>query len=352
MKESTSWAGKRLREPQESKTGIQQEGERFMQLAEYVPSRPNPLWRLAKQMGITHAVGPLPWEVKGSEKPWDFMPLLHMKQRFADFGLELAVIESMPPSNHIKLGTPGRDEEIEVFKQLIRNMGAAGIPVLCYNFMAQFNWLRTSTTTPSRGGALVTSYDHSLMKHAPLTEAGIVSEEKLWANLRYFMEQIVPEAEKANVKLALHPDDPPVSPIRGIARILRNADALQQAIDLVPSPNNGITLCQGTLAAAGDEIPAAIRRFAKQEKLFFVHFRDVRGTAEKFEETFHDDGQTDMFEAMKTYYEVGFQGPARPDHVPTMEGEKNENPGYELLGRLYGVGYIKGLMEAAAKGNQ
>jgi mannonate dehydratase len=317
-----------------------------MQLAEFFPSRPSRLWHLARQMGIGHAVGPLPWEEK---EPWEFVPLLHMKQRFEDFGLKLSVIESMPPSNHIKLGTPERDNEIEIFRKLIVHMGALGIPVLCYNFMAQFNWFRTSTTTVSRGGALVSSYDHSLMRNAPPTEAGIVTEEQLWENLQYFLERIVPAAEQAKVKLALHPDDPPISPIRGVSRILRSADALQRAIDLVPSPYSGITLCQGTLSAAGEHIPSVIRRFAAQDKLFFVHFRDVRGTAEKFEETFHDDGQTDMAEAMETYVEVGFDGPARPDHVPTMEGETNENPGYELLGRLYGVGYIKGLMEAAER---
>lgn len=319
-----------------------------MRLAEYFPSQPNRLWHLARQMGIGEAVGGLPWEEQ-TEKPWDLMPLIRMKQRYADFGLTLSVIESMPPSNRIKLGTEGRDEEIEAFQTLLANMGAAGIPVLCYNFMAQFNWFRTSTTTRTRGGALVSSYDHSLMRDAPLTEAGIVSEERLWENLHYFLSRVVPVAESAGVKLALHPDDPPISPIRGVSRILRSAEALERAIRLVPSPNSGITLCQGTLATAGDDIPAAIRRFAGLGKLFFVHFRDVRGTKEKFEETFHDDGQTDMFEAMRTYYEVGYDGPARPDHVPTMEGEDNANPGYELLGRLYGVGYIKGLMEAAVK---
>ena len=319
-----------------------------MQLAEFLPSKPNQLWRLVCQMGIGHAVGPLPWEVKG-EKAWDLMPLILMKQRFADHGLKLSVIENLPPTNHIKLGTPGRDEEIESMKQLVTNMGAAGIPVLCYNFMAQFNWFRTSTTTRTRGGAFVSSYDNSLMKDASLTEAGDISEERLWENLKYFLERIVPVAEKARVKLALHPDDPPITPIRGVSRILRSADALQQAIDLVPSEFSGITLCQGTLATAGEDIPSVIRRFAKQDKLFFVHFRDVRGTPEKFEETFHDDGKTDMYEAMRTYVEVGYQGPARPDHVPTMDGEDNENPGYELLGRLFGVGYMKGLMEAAYK---
>jgi mannonate dehydratase len=319
-----------------------------MQLAEFFTSQPNRLWHLAKQMGIAHAVGPLPWEEQVN-KPWDLMPLIHMKQRFEDFGLTLSVIESAPPTNHIKLGTAGRDEEIGYMTQLITNMGAAGIPVLCYNFMAQFNWFRTSTTTRTRGGALVSSYDHALMKNASLTEAGIVSEDQLWSNLEFYLQKIIPVAEKARVKLALHPDDPPISPIRGVSRILCNANALQQAIDLVPSEYSGITLCQGTLATAGEDIPAVIRHFAKRDKLFFVHFRDVRGTPEKFEETFHDDGKTDMLEAMNTYYEVGFQGPARPDHVPTMEGEDNSNPGYELLGRLYGVGYIKGLMRAASQ---
>ena len=320
-----------------------------MQLAEFFPSQPTRLWQLAKQMNVNHAVSGLPWEEK-MEKSWELMPLIRMKQRFADHGLNLSVIESMPPSNNIKLGTEARDAEIEVFQRFITNMGAAGIPVLCYNFMAQFNWFRTSTTTRSRGGALVSSYDHSLMQGAPLTEAGEVSEAQLWENLHYFLEKIVPVAEEAGVRLALHPDDPPITPIRGISRILRNAAALQRAIDLVPSPNSGITMCQGTLATAGEDIPATIRAFAEQDKMFFVHFRDVRGTPDKFEETFHDDGKTDMFEAMKTYYAVGYDGPARPDHVPTMEGEDNANPGYELLGRLFGVGYILGLMEAAAAG--
>ncbi|MBD3922278.1 mannonate dehydratase [Paenibacillus sp. PR3] len=318
-----------------------------MKLAEFFTSHPNQLWHLAKQMGVDYAVGPLPRE-ENVMKPWDYMNLLHMKQRYENHGIELLVIESAPPTNKIKLGLPGRDEEIEWMGQLISNMGALGIPVLCYNFMAQFNWFRTSTTTRTRGGALVSSYDHSLIKNAPLTEAGIVTEDQLWDNLQYYLERIVPIAEKAKVKLALHPDDPPISPIRGVSRILRNAEALQRAIDLVPSEYSGITLCQGTLATAGEHIPDVIRHFARQDKLFFVHFRDVVGTPDKFHETFHDDGQTDMYEAMKVYYEVGFDGPARPDHVPTMEGEDNTNPGYETLGRLYGVGYIKGLMEAAA----
>lgn len=302
-------------------------------------------WTLTKQMGITDAVIPLTALTDGH--PWEYDNMVLLQRMYAEEGLRVTVIENMPPSDKIKLGLPGRDEEIEYFKTLIRNMGKLKIPVLCYNFMAEFGWFRTSVGLPTRGGALVSGYDHESMRSVPLTDQGMVSEERLWDNLRYFLERVVPVAEEAQVKLALHPDDPPISPIRGISRILTSAAALQQAIDLVPSPYNGITLCQGTLATKGDDIPAVIRQFGKQKKIFFVHFRDVAGTPEKFQETFHDDGKTDMFAAMKTYYEVGFDGPVRADHVPTMVGESNENPGYEILGRLFGNGYLLGMMEAA-----
>ncbi|MBY9078246.1 mannonate dehydratase [Paenibacillus sp. HN-1] len=317
-----------------------------MQLAEayFFHDDPCDFWSLALQLGIHDAV------ISLHEQPGyrltEYAFLAQIQKKYADHGLNVKVIESMPPSDRIKFGLPGRDEEIEGFKELILNMGELGIPVLCYNFMAGFGWFRTSTEMQTRGGALVSGYDHEDMRDAPLTEYGIVTEDQLWDNLKYFMEQIVTVAEKAGVKLALHPDDPPVSPIRGIARILRSADALQRAIDLVPSPNNGITLCQGTLAAAGEDIPGAIRRFGEQNKIFFVHFRDVSGTVERFHETFHDNGKTDMYEAMKTYKNVGYNGPIRADHVPTMAGEPNVNSGYEVLGRLFGNGYIIGLMEA------
>lgn len=319
----------------------------MIRLAEFLPTEQSRLWSLCKQMDVNYAVTGLPKERNGMV-PWDFANLVQMKKGFEDFDIDLQVIESMPPSNKIKLGLPGRDEEIDVFCELITNMGAADIPVLCYNFMAQFGWFRTSTTIRTRGGALVSGYDHSLMRKAPLTPAGIVSEEQLWENLKYFLERIVPVAEKAGVKLAMHPDDPPISPIRGVSRILVNADALQRMMDLVPSEVNGITLCQGVLSTACEDIPALIRRFSKQNKIFFVHFRDVQGTPEKFEETFHDDGKTNMIDCLKAYEEAGYDGPMRPDHVPTMAGENNDHPGYEVMGRLYGIGYIKGLMKALA----
>ena len=319
-----------------------------MKIADVLPLYPDRLWTLAKQVGVTHAVSRLPLHENG-ETSFEYEDLLALKQRFENFGFKLEVIEPGINSqmHKMKLGIEGRDQDIADCIKMIRNMGALNIPIFCYNFMAQFNWVRTSVDTPTRGGAIVTSYDHSLMKDAPLTEAGIVTEERLWENLKYFLERVIPVAEESNVKLALHPDDPPISPIKGIARIITSAAALKKAIELVPSKNSGVTFCQGTLAAAGEKIQNEIEALGRQNKIFFVHFRDVRGTAENFSETFHDDGQTDMFEAMKTYKKIGFDGPVRIDHVPTMEGEKNSDPGYGQDGRLFAWGYLKGLMEGA-----
>jgi mannonate dehydratase len=184
------------------------------------------------------------------------------------------------------------------------------------------------------------------MKDAPLTEYGEVSEDHLWETLRYFLERVIPVAEEAGVKLAMHPDDPPLSPIRGLARIMRSVENYQRLLDMFPSPVNGVTLCQGNFALMTDDLPGVIRHFGAQGKIFFVHMRDVRGTPEHFVETFHDDGQTDMLACMKAYRDIGFDGVLRPDHVPTMLNEANEQAGYTAVGRLFAIGYLKGLREA------
>ena len=320
----------------------------MLQIAEFLPPTPSPLWKLSKQAGVDWAVGGLPFNepFNGTDAPWDYLPLVRMKQRYESGGFNLAVIESRPPLNNAKRGLPGGDEEIDTVCTLIENMGRLGIPVWCYEWMTDFNWMRTSTSTISRGGSVVTSYDNSLMKDAPLTENGLISEEKLWETLEYFLKKVLPVAEKWNVKLAMHPDDPPLSPIRGVGRIMRSIENFQRLLDLVPSPMNGITLCQGNFTLMTDDLPGVIRHFGKQNKIFFIHFRDVRGTPEKFEETWHDEGQTDMLACMQAYKGINFEGVLRPDHVPTVEGDSNENAGYSSFGRLYAIGYIRGLWQA------
>jgi mannonate dehydratase len=199
---------------------------------------------------------------------------------------------------------------------------------------------------PTRGGALVTAFDLAESEKLPKADVGDLTEEKLWSNLEYFLQQVVPVAEDAGVKLAMHPDDHPVSPVRGTPRIMRSIDAYNRLMELVPSPVNGIALCQGNFTLMTDDLPAVIRHFGEKQKVFFVHFRDVDGTVEHYQETFHDIGKTDMAECMRAYKETGYRGVCRPDHVPTMEGDSNERPAYSSIGRLFAIGYIRGLIHA------
>jgi mannonate dehydratase len=315
---------------------------------------------LAKQMNVLGAVGGINPVMAGLQdaKPWDLAVIKGVQDAWKGQGLNLRVIEG-PPSlgTATKLGLPGRDEEIAHFITLMKNLASVGIDTICYNWMPVINWARTTLDRPSRGGALVSAFDiEDISNQEKFTEFGPLSPENMWENLAYFLRAVIPEAEKYGIKLALHPDDPPIDEIRGIPRIMTSVKAFERLLDLYPSPSNGITFCQGSFASMGTknsgvDIPATIRSFGKRNAIHFVHFRDVRGHATNFEETFHDDGKTDMYEAMKCYYEVGYKGPIRPDHVPTMEGDPNDKPGYSTIGTLFAIGYMRGLMEGVVKEN-
>jgi len=319
----------------------------MMKIALSLSPNPGAMGVLARQCGIERAVSgfslnPIP-DANKEQQPWSHTSLARAKASYEAAGFKLEVIETRPPMEKAKLGLPGRDEEIEVVCELIRNMGAVGIPVWCPAWMPILMVLRTSRTIPARAGAQVTGYDHRQMDDS-LTEYGVITEEQQWDSLKYFLERVVPVAEEANVMLAMHPDDPPLTPIRGVARIMSSIENYQKLIDLVPSPVNGIALCQGNFTLMTDDLPAAIRHFGEQKKIFFVHFRDVRGTPDNFAETFHDNGKTDMAECMRAYRDVDYDWVCRPDHYPRM-GDA-EHPDDRGLARLFAIGYLKGLIDA------
>lgn len=319
----------------------------MLKLAEILGEGEHRLARMVKQVGVNHVVGRLPVVHWGYDKPWDFVPLLRMKHGFQELGLTLSVIEERPPMFRIKRGDEGRDEEIRDICTLIRNMGRLEIPVWCYEFMSSVHVVRTSVTTRGRGGALVTAFSNKALEHAPpADEPGYVTESRLWDNLKYFLDRVLPVAEESGVKLAMHPDDPPIPSVMGVSRIMVSLESFQKLLDLYPSEVNTIGFCMGNFTLMTDDLPAAIRHFGGQGKISFVHFRDVRGTADEFVETFHDEGRTDMLACLRAYKDIGYDGVARPDHVPTLEGDSNDDPAYSSLARLHAIGYITGLQEA------
>jgi mannonate dehydratase len=280
--------------------------------------------------------------------------LLRLKRQIEAHGLRLAIVEGYLPIERLKLG---RDDgsELAALKSLIRQMGRAGIPILCYNFMAGTDWVRTRLDAPERGGARVTEFNLAAAERAVSLSATAstiatdrISAEQLWANLERLLRELVPVAEECGVFLAMHPDDPPLPEFQGKARIMNSVANFERFVHLVPSKHNGVCFCQGTFAAMGVDIPATIRRLGPHIR--YVHFRDVRGTGPAhFVETFHDNGPTDMVAAMAAYREAGFAGPMRPDHVPQLIGEEDGEPGYTMLGRLFAYGYMRGLMQSADK---
>jgi mannonate dehydratase len=321
-------------------------GEARIQFAHVAgPGAPQRLKQL-KQIGVNYAIAGVSGVLGRVRREEYVSALQRLQAQFLEEGITIAGVESHPvAAEKIKLGIEGRDEEIENYKAAIDALGHVGIPVLCYNWMAGLGWYRTRSDQHERGGALTTEFDAEAAAAQGMTKWGEVSEEKMWANLDYFLKRVIPVAEKAGVKMALHPDDPPVARLRGIARIMTSAANYRRMMEIVPSPVNGVTFCQANFKAMGEDMEALVKEWCAQKKIFFVHFRDIRGNRQHFTETFHDNGPTDMARMLRVYHESGFTGPMRPDHAPTIEGDSNNNPGYAFMGQMLAFGYMKGIMD-------
>ena len=279
----------------------------------------------------------------GDER-WEFMDLLDLRTTVENAGLRIGSPENVPHQfyDKVMLGLPGREEQIENMAATIRNIGRAGIPILGYHWMPNRVW-RSSRTTPGRGGVKVTRFDLELVKDAPLSHDREYTEDELWDNYEYFMKRIIPVAEDAGVKLALHPDDPPVASLGGVGRCMRSFDGFKRAMEIGDSPMNGLNFCHGCWSEmkGGEGVLDAIRYFGGMGKIFYVHFRDVKGTAECFDECFIDEGNNNMLEVVKTLKEVGFDSFMIPDHVPKVVDDSSWNH----RGRAYAIGYMRALLE-------
>ena len=254
---------------------------------------------------------------------WEYMDLVRLRTRVEDAGLRLNAIENVPIKfyDKIMLGLPGREQQIEDMCATISNLGRARIPILGYHFIPTGVW-RTSTTTAARGGAKVTSFDYSIAQEAPLSFGRVYGDEELWGHYETFINAILPVAEEAGVTLALHPDDPPVPSLGGVARIMRNFDAFNRAMTIGDSPNHGLDFCVGTWSELDPvECLRGLQHFCSQGKIVYVHFRDVLGTIPNFREAFIGEGNLNMFEVMGTLRKLGFSGFIIDDHVPTMTGD-------------------------------
>jgi mannonate dehydratase len=299
------------------------------------------------------------------EQRWEEADLRRLVLKCEEYGLKLEAIENVPIHFYDKamLGLPGRDEQIEHYRTTIRNMGKAGIPILGYHFMPNSVW-RTSRTAPGRGGSRVTAFDMALVANAGTEglrgfvakrdermsavavmeeEEDVVTEDQMWANYEYFMKAVTPVAEEAGVKLALHPDDPPVESLGGVARLFRQFEGFKRAEAITPSAAWGLDLCLGCcseMPGGAANVMAMIEHFGPRGRILYVHFRDVQGTVPAFHECFLGEGNYDPATVMLALKRNGFTGFLLDDHVPTLDDDSE----WGHRGRAYEIGYMQGLL--------
>jgi len=303
--------------------------------------------RWPTQLGCKHVIFQGTDHVDSSNKGyWTIDDVRPHKNNCDDAGM---ILESMmiPIGFYSKarLGQPGRDQEIENVIRTIQAVGKAGIPMMEWRFWPDFYWDERVGyyTVKGRGDAGFRALDYDRVAgKGPFPEIGEVSEGEMWKRFLYFTKPVVEAAEKARVQLTMHPNDPPVKNMRGVARIFHHTDGLRRLIKEIPSSFNGITFCQGTITEMGVDVLKEIRYFAGLNRIKLVHFRSVRGTVPKYTEVFVDEGDIDMLEAMKTYREAGYEGPFVSDHTPRVEGDTP----WGHIGRTFTHGYMRGLVQA------
>jgi len=287
--------------------------------------------------------------VPGNER-WEFADLLKLRMQVESHGLHLEALENVPTAfyDHIMLGGPKRDEQIENMIHTVRSIARAGIPIFGYNWMPSNVW-RTSFHTLNRGGSKVSSYDHHEHVNAPYTHGREFTEEEMWENLEHWIKIITPIAEEEGIRLGIHPPDPPMKSVGGIPRLLTGFEEYKRLIEIVDSPSNAIEFCQGTFSemedAADGGIYDMVRYFGERNKILYVHFRNVSNPGEPFQEEFINTGHVNMYKMIKVYQEVGFPGVLVNDHVPDTIGDTL----WGHRGRAYANGYIQALMDVVAE---
>lgn len=325
-------------------------------------------------VGVVPALHTLP-----AGEVWPLDMILEMKKEIESAGLTMECIESVNVHESIKLGDENADKYIEIYKECIRNLSKAGVKVICYNFMPVFDWTRTDLAMDMGNGATCLCYNgkqvegkspEDMFKEIDDNSNGYampgwetermgeirelfekyknITHEDMWRNLEHFLREIIPVCEECDVKMAIHPDDPPWD-IFGLPRIIKNIEDIRRFLKLVDSPYNGLTFCTGSLGASADnDLPAMIREVG--DRIYFAHLRNVKIRDSWFNETSHlsSDGSLDMYEIVKALQEVGFDGYIRPDHGRMLWGEV-ARPGYGLYDRALGCAYLNGLWEAVEK---
>ena len=300
--------------------------------------------KFAAQIGVDGVVA-MPNPPDPNPGFYDIETLVELRTCVESFDLEFYGIRLLPWKWTYKwqLGLPGREEQLENMCETVRNIGRAGIPILGYHFMPAGVW-RTSETTPIRGGAQTTSFNIELAKNAPLLAGREVPDEQMWENYDWYLDRILPICEEAGVRFALHPDDPPVESIGGIARLFRCFENFDRALTRHDSPMHGLNFCHGCWSEmrGGEGVVEAIRHFGPRGKIFYVHFRDVQGSADNFTECWVGEGNSNMPNVVRTLKEVGFNGFMIPDHVPHIAGDTP----WCHRGRAYTVGFMKAMLAA------